>query len=936
MSTKLRGMRGTGGGPKSKWGLKAFILNCVALSVLLSISPQTVLAQSTLDQKISLDVAPNTDLDEALIAWGRAVGMTVMIDTATAAHKVTNGVHGTHSARDILSQLLRDSGLTYSQNGQIIRVTPTSSMVRSANFGTPEVDTISDGAEEPQSSPATSEGEPTETKHKTSRNDELDEVVVTGTHIRGVQDIGSPTLTISREDIDQTGYQTMEQLVATLPQNFNGLTPAGGFVTGNDRLNNANNDNSTAIDLRGLGPQSTLTLVNGERVAGAIQGRATDISMIPLSMVDHVDIITGGASAIYGADAVGGVANIVLRQSYDGADTQAYYGGTSHGGDRLQLSQVFGKDYDRSGFILGYEFAREDEFDVVRAHLTQSLSSGGEDQLYAPVQPDQHRHSIYLAGRFDPSDWIQLYGDASYVHKAQDEYSLAAYPAYDILGASSLNETNQEHAVTVGARVKLPSSWRLDVKGSTSTYEQRFEELATDTVAGSSSTYPNSANTRSALNSVSAIADGNFLSAFGIQTKAAVGVDIRHEFLSNNLLPPPSEGLDDVANVSRNVTAVFGELHIPVVTDGKMPALHKLDFSLSAREDHYSDFGSAFDPQAGMVWQPIDTLTIRAEYAKAFRAPDLYTLHSGSTTDITVESLSTPQNPVPTPVPAFTASGGNPSIGPERAKTWSSGFDYQIPFTSPVKLSVSYFDIKYTDRINSPLGSLNVIDSALYPSNVLNLNPTSAQVQVLANLGPYAGNFSGYPWNGNFQTILAQIPNLILVDDRTLNISEERLRGMDFSLDEKLPTRVGESVFGINGTRTFTHFQQITGLSPAADIYNIVGYPVGFRVRGDGGLTHGPLSAFLFVNYQGSYTNQYEVPSGRIASWTTFDGTVRFDDSRLLPHGFLGNFILSASVQNMFDRSPPRFTESISGFLFDSANANPFGRFISVNVEKRW
>jgi outer membrane receptor protein involved in Fe transport len=92
----------------------------------------------------------------------------------------------------------------------------------------------------------------------------------------------------------------------------------------------------------------------------------------------------------------------------------------------------------------------------------------------------------------------------------------------------------------------------------------------------------------------------------------------------------------------------------------------------------------------------------------------------------------------------------------------------------------------------------------------------------------------------------------------------------------------------------------------------------------------------LFVNYQGSYTNQYEVPSGRIASWTTFDGTVRFDDSRLLPHGFLGNLILSVSVQNIFNRDPPRFTENLSGFLFDPANANPFGRFVSMNFEKRW
>jgi iron complex outermembrane receptor protein len=879
--------------------------------------------------------------------FARQAGIQILVSESLVRGKRISSVTGTHPIAEALAILLKGTGLVAtSEDGVTYTVAARTSVVTDST----DLETSSKPADQQNlrtvevaqatQTPAESAVVASEESLKEQKKDELSEIVVTGTHIRGVQDIGAPTLTISRAEIDRTGYQTMEQLVATLPQNFNGLTMGGAYVSQNSPLASANNDNSTAIDLRGLGPQSTLTLVNGQRVAGSIQGRATDISMIPLSMVDHVDIVTGGASAIYGADAVGGVANIVLRQSYDGADTQASFGGTEFGGDRLQLSQVIGRDYDRFGFILGYEFARQDEFDVVRAHLTLPPSPGGTDQISAPVEPDAHKHSVYLSGHFDPSDWIQLYGDASYVHKAQDQYALTSYPASDpandFAGASSLTQTNQEYGVTAGARVKLPSSWRLDVTGSTSTYEQHSNELNTAIFGGISSTSPLSVNTRSSLNSASAIADGNFLSAFGIQSKAAVGVDYRREFLSNNDSPLSFEGQGEIPHISRDVTAVFGELNVPVVTDGMVPALRKLELSLSARDDHYSDFGNAFDPQAGIVWQPVDTLSIRAEYAKAFRAPDLFTLHSGSFTDLGPFSLATPQNPVPAAVPTLLATGGNPAIGPERAKTWSSGFDYQIPFTSPARLSVSYFDIRYDDRINNPLSGSSLINSALYPGSILNLHPTPAQVLAFAGQGPFAGNFGGYPWNGDFQTILTQIPNLILFDDRSLNISEERLRGMDFSLDTKQPTPIGEALFGFNGTRTFTHYQQITTQSPTADIYNMVGYPLGFRVRGEGGLTHGPLSAFLFVNYQGGYTNQYEAPSGRIASWTTFDGTLRFDDSKLLPRGPLGNVIVSASVQNMFDRNPPLFTGGVSGFMFDPANANPFGRFISVSVEKRW
>ena len=122
-----RGLR-TEGQHKSLQYLSAFFLSGVIIFLLACINPTAARAQDALDQRIYLDIAPRTSLDEALIAWGTAVGVSVMIDTATVANKVTDGVHGTYSAREILSQLLRNSGLTYSMDGRIVRVTATSPM----------------------------------------------------------------------------------------------------------------------------------------------------------------------------------------------------------------------------------------------------------------------------------------------------------------------------------------------------------------------------------------------------------------------------------------------------------------------------------------------------------------------------------------------------------------------------------------------------------------------------------------------------------------------------------------------------------------------------------------------------------------------------------------------------------------------------------------
>ena len=116
--------------------------------------------------------------------------------------------------------------------------------------------------------------------------------------------------------IRASGELTLARVLRQLPQNVNGTNETYG-----SELNGSNNvTGASTVNLRGLGSESTLILVDGRRVGySGLLGGVTDISSIPLSMVDRIEILLDGASAVYGSDAVGGVVNIITRKDYSGS-----------------------------------------------------------------------------------------------------------------------------------------------------------------------------------------------------------------------------------------------------------------------------------------------------------------------------------------------------------------------------------------------------------------------------------------------------------------------------------------------------------------------------------------------------------------------------------------------------------------------------------------
>lgn len=162
---------------------------------------------------------------------------------------------------------------------------------------------------------------------------EIQEIVVTGSRIATPNpNIASPIQIINTQAIQDTGRADISDVLNQLPQILNndigqdlgnrtsGLTTAGGVAT---------------ADLRGLGPNRTLVLVDGRRLGigspnTAIQQPAPDLDQIPLFMVDRVEVLTGGASSVYGSDAIGGVVNFIMKKDFQGIQFDAQYGGNWH------------------------------------------------------------------------------------------------------------------------------------------------------------------------------------------------------------------------------------------------------------------------------------------------------------------------------------------------------------------------------------------------------------------------------------------------------------------------------------------------------------------------------------------------------------------------------------------------------------------------------
>ncbi|RMB07668.1 TonB-dependent receptor [Eilatimonas milleporae] len=331
-------------------------------------------------------------LDKALIDFSLQADARIFVSQDLLTGKQATPVTGTMPRGEALRRLLQGTGLEYREDdsGRIHIVpigasdlgasTDTGARVQYASVASMNRQTdAAYGAQVSQQGPvnADDDGGP-RSFFDDLDEEEVEEIRVTGSNIRGVGvSAGSNVIVIGRQEIDQSGFATTQEILQALPQNFGGGVNEGGVTQ-------INQSGASTINLRGLGASATLVLVNGRRVpAAGSDGSFVDISTIPATAIKRVEVLADGASAVYGSDAIAGVTNIILRDDFEGAETRLRFGTVTDGDTQeYQLGQTFGTTWNNGHALLSYEYYKRDP--LARADrdftaTTDLTAFGGDD-----------------------------------------------------------------------------------------------------------------------------------------------------------------------------------------------------------------------------------------------------------------------------------------------------------------------------------------------------------------------------------------------------------------------------------------------------------------------------------------------------------------------------------------------------------------------------
>ncbi len=238
---------------------------------------------------------------------------------------------------------------------------------------------------------------------------QVEEVVVTGSRIRRDPTTApTPLIQVSREELQNTGLATVIDYLATIPALSNSQVPS-------DTVGSVLNATGLSLpNLRSLGAGRTLTLVDGRRHVGSSFGSlAVDIDTIPRLLIQNIEIVTGGASSVYGADAVSGVLNFVLRKDYDGLEIDATAREVNQGGPYAgRVSALLGHNFldDRLNLYAFAEYEKNPEitsFDVDWIRRANVLIGVDADPVASPVDGEIDARLFQGVNRIDLPRWGQ-------------------------------------------------------------------------------------------------------------------------------------------------------------------------------------------------------------------------------------------------------------------------------------------------------------------------------------------------------------------------------------------------------------------------------------------------------------------------------------------------------------------------------------------------
>ena len=745
-------------------------------------------------------------------------------------------------------------------------------------------------------------------------------IVVTGTHIRSGETT-SPVISASRDAIEKSGRTNLGDFVRDLPQNFNGGQNPG-VVGGGVQGGSENLASTSTLNLRGLGPDATLTLINGHRIAydGAFQG--VDISAIPLAALDRLEIVADGASALYGSDAVGGVANIILRRDYDGIWSSARLSGTTEGGNfQQQYGLVTGARWQSGGFMAAGDFNRSTAIAAGQRSVTAHLHPS------ATLLPAQRQYSAVFAGHQSLTDQVEFEFDGQYSRRRSNSASPLTTTAPATTSGYLYSPSVESYSITPSVRLSLPGGWEMSLSG---TLGRSLTEVESRTFSDGSLASVTRVAYDNQLQSLELRGDGTLAVLPGGDLGLAVGAGYRGFSLDAESRRHIGASTVNLLNIDHkeNVVFAFGEIAVPLFgADNARPFLDFLQLTGAVRYERYDELASVASPKLGFIYRPTSAVTIRGGWGKSFKAPTFYQRYK------TYQALLLPAALLgeaggTASRPVLYVAGGNADLEPERASVWNLSLSYEPPTIPSLHLEANYYNVRYRNRVADPIASvLGVLSNPAYAS-LVTFDPSAALLDGL--IAPAASalglqNLTGGPYDPS--TVYA------VVDARANNTAYQTAEGIDLSARYRLDLNSGGHVDFTAGASYIESERRLIESEDPAPFAGVIFRSPHWRARSGATFEQDNVALSAFVQYAGGVTDDRIEPKVRVDSFLAADLSARLSGST----GIWRGADLTLTISNIFNEMPDRIrSRSAVDPGYDSTNYSVLGRTISITLAKRW
>jgi outer membrane receptor protein involved in Fe transport len=832
---------------------------------------------------------PAQDLGKSLTDFARQSNREIYFSSDLTRGKQAPKIRGQLSTDQALQQLLAGSGLTYK-----LDASGAFTIVRDPGNGK----SAPEGASFDQNNTA---------------------ITVTGTRIRGAGS-ASPVNVTTRRDLEQAGINDLADLTRILPQNYAGGQNRG--IAGNgEQGGQLNLNDSSQLNLRGLGPDATLTLLNGHRLSYDGISQGVDIASIPVSAIERIEVVADGASALYGSDAVGGVANIILRRDYEGLETTARAGAATDGGDvQQQYSLVGGRRWSSGGFIL----ALDHEFQTPITAAQRDYTSGYDPSFWLTDRIKQTSAVLAANEQIAPGLHFDLDGTLMQRHSLQQDPYTSNNDVH--IDGQVARERTLSYSISPTVRAGL-GPWQASL--STTLAKSRIQADANNYASGVAQQVGRLLFENN-LKGAEVTAEGPLIRLPGGEARLALGGGVREIslHLRRHILSPSGAVSFKEWTERRKTQFAYGEVSLPLIgPEQHLTLVDRLTLSGAVRHEHWAGIDTVTTPKFGVIYQPVPDVTLRATWGKSFKIPTLQQVNQPQQAILIPGFIFSPL-PQPPGAPVLLLTGGSPNLKPERATTWSGTVEVKPQFVPALHMRATYFHINYRDRLATPFTSvLSALYNPLY-DDFITYNPSASDVNALiATIPGGLTNQTGAPFD----------PAGIgaIVDTSLRNSERQRIHGVDLDADYRLDLgRSGKLL--LTGSASYLHSdQQLSKGQPFQPLAGTIFHPPHWRGRA--GLTwdRGGQSLSAFVNYVGPNTDNVLATLRRVSAFTTVDLTAALRTQART--GPLHNVELRLVALNVLNQKPHVIRIVYpSEAPYDSTNESPVGRFLGVSLRKVW